>query len=104
MSDDTFPIFSIAKAKAHLTEIVRETERGRTVTLTRRGEPVAHLISHAEFRRYLEAKAAVQRPTLYEVIEKWRAETGGIEFTDEELALFERRRDEPPRPNPFLEP
>ena len=43
--------YSIAGAKDHLTEAVRAAERGDTVTLTRRGTPVAVLLSIDRFRR-----------------------------------------------------
>ena len=43
--------YSIAHAKDHLTEAVRAAESGEPVTLTRRGRPVAVIVSEAEYRR-----------------------------------------------------
>ena len=43
--------YSIARAKDHLTEAVRGAEAGEPVTLTRRGRPVAVIVSEAEYRR-----------------------------------------------------
>jgi prevent-host-death family protein len=43
--------YSIAHAKDHLTEAVRAAEAGEPVTLTRRGRPVAVIVSEAEYRR-----------------------------------------------------
>jgi prevent-host-death family protein len=43
--------YSIAHAKDHLTEAVRAAEGGEPVTLTRRGRPVAVIVSEAEYRR-----------------------------------------------------
>jgi prevent-host-death family protein len=35
---------SLADAKAHLSELVDQAARGETVTITRRGKPVARLV------------------------------------------------------------
>ena len=43
--------YSIAEARSNLPSLVRDAENGRTVRLTRRGEPVAVLIGHREFER-----------------------------------------------------
>ena len=49
--------YSIAHAKDRLAEAVRAAEAGEPVTLTRRGRPVAVIVSEAEYRR-LPARAA----------------------------------------------
>ena len=41
---------SIAEARRNLPALVREAENGKEVELTRRGEPVAMLISHRTFK------------------------------------------------------
>ena len=41
---------SIAEARCNLPALIRETENGKEVELTRRGEPVAMLISHQAFK------------------------------------------------------
>lgn len=43
--------YSVAEAKAHLSEILREVEAGEEVTITRRGQPIATM------------RAAVKPPT-----------------------------------------
>jgi prevent-host-death family protein len=43
--------YSIAEARAQLSSIIDQAESGVPVTLTRRGEPVAVLISTQEFDR-----------------------------------------------------
>lgn len=43
--------YSIAHAKDHLPEAVRAAETGEPVTLTRRGRPVAVILSETEYRR-----------------------------------------------------
>jgi prevent-host-death family protein len=42
---------SLAEARDHLTGLVRDVERGQRVELTRRGKPVAVLVSHDEYER-----------------------------------------------------
>lgn len=43
--------YSIAEARARLPKIVDQAEAGVEVELTRRGHPVAVLVSHREFER-----------------------------------------------------
>ena len=43
--------YSIAEAKNRLPRLVHDVEEGATVTLTRRGKPVAVLISCTELQR-----------------------------------------------------
>ncbi len=43
--------YSIAEARSRLPEIVDQAEAGVEVELTRRGHPVAVLVSHREFER-----------------------------------------------------
>ncbi len=42
---------SIAEARSSLPSLVREAESGKTVELTRRGEPVAVLIGRRQYMR-----------------------------------------------------
>jgi prevent-host-death family protein len=43
--------YSIAEARDRFTELVREAEQGNPVALTRRGKPVAVILSMREYRR-----------------------------------------------------
>jgi prevent-host-death family protein len=43
--------YSIAEARSRLPRIVHEAEAGVAVEFTRRGQPVAVLVSHREFER-----------------------------------------------------
>jgi prevent-host-death family protein len=43
--------YSIAEARSRLPSIVDQAEAGVEVELTRRGQPVAVLVSHREFER-----------------------------------------------------
>jgi len=82
--------YSIADAKDHLPEAVREAETGETVTLTRRGRPVAVLLS---LTRYRELQAA--RPDFWEIAGAARraAARDGVEFAEVDFAGL---RDEAP--------
>lgn len=50
--------FSIAEAKNHLSKLVHDAEGGATVELTRRGEPVAVLLSIGDYKRLTADRAA----------------------------------------------
>lgn len=43
--------YSIAQVRDRLSEVVHEAEAGEKITLTRRGKPVAVLVSQNEFAR-----------------------------------------------------
>ena len=43
--------YSIAEARSRLPKIVDQAEAGADIELTRRGRPVAVLVSHREFER-----------------------------------------------------
>ncbi|MGH8680224.1 MAG: type II toxin-antitoxin system Phd/YefM family antitoxin [Burkholderiales bacterium] len=51
--------FSISEAKDQLPRIVHEAEAGGAVALTRRGKPVAVLISKAEYDRLQRRKRRI---------------------------------------------
>lgn len=36
--------YSVAEAKAHLSEILKEVEAGKKVTITKRGRPIATIV------------------------------------------------------------
>jgi prevent-host-death family protein len=80
--------YSIAQARDHLTRLIHEAERGEPVELTRRGKPVAAIVSVEDLRRL------PPRPKprgLWDVIEQWRATMTPEEL--EELNLEEVYRD-----------
>jgi len=69
--------YSIAQARNQLPCIVHEVEKGRTITLTRRGKPVARLVSIREYQRLSGVRKAVA----------WDAaslDTRGFQFDREE--------------------
>lgn len=52
--------YSIAAAKNNLSGLVHEAEQGRPVRLTRRGKPVAVLISTEQYKRLSEPRKKVE--------------------------------------------
>lgn len=48
--------YSIAEARHDLASLVHEAETGKPVTLTRRGKPVAVLLSHGRYEELVEKK------------------------------------------------
>ena len=50
--------FSIAEAKNQLSKLVHDAEGGAPVELTRRGEPVAVLLSVADYKRLTADRAS----------------------------------------------
>jgi prevent-host-death family protein len=82
--------YSIAEARHNLAAIVHEAERQSPVELTRRGEPVAVLLSVQEYQRLLSKKTRF-----------WDAYTAFRESTelaklDIEPSIFEGIRDSSP--------
>jgi antitoxin Phd len=49
--------YSIAKARNHFTSLVRAVERESAIELTRRGKPVAVMLSIQEYERLLARQA-----------------------------------------------
>jgi prevent-host-death family protein len=84
---------TIRDAKARLTNWVRVAERGASVRLTRRGKPVAVLMSEREYER-LKAAGAPRRDFL-RFLQGWRREmiAKGLPFaTDTESDGMRDRR------------
>ena len=95
--------YSIAEAKARMTEVVREAEAGKVVRLTRRGEPVAVVLSPAEYRKLRECLREEKPMGWMDAVNEWRAECGGVEWPELDEVVAERQRPQVPRPNPFEE-
>lgn len=82
--------YSIAQARDRLARIVHDVEKGRPISLTRRGRTVAVLLSAKEFQRLRE-----DRPAFWTALQKFRQGLirDGIEF---EPAVFSNVRDRSP--------
>ena len=63
---------SVAEIKASLSEQIREAEHGRTVLITRRGRPVAALVSTDELERLRRLKSAGPEGGLASVAGGWK--------------------------------
>jgi antitoxin Phd len=61
--------YSIAKARDRLARLVHDAEKGIAVELTRRGKPVAVLVSMSDYRRSVAGK-----PSFWEALEMFRSE------------------------------
>jgi len=70
---------SVAEIKATLSERIREAEHGGTVLITRRGRPVAALVSAAELQRLRRLQSAGPEGGLASVAGGWK---GSEELAD----------------------
>ena len=74
--------YSIAQTRHRLAKIVHEVESGQPATITRRGKPVAVLVSRADFDRM----SGQQAPDLWNAISAFRASHDLSKITDEDFA------------------
>ena len=72
--------YSISEARNSLPALVHAVEDGDAVELTRRGQPVAVLISISHYDRFTR-----QRPDPWSAIERFRAETDLEELDVEQI-------------------
>jgi prevent-host-death family protein len=70
--------YSIAEARSRLPRIVDEAEAGVEVELTRRGKPVAVLVSHREFER-LRGRHSHFTDAYHKFLEKHSLDEIGVE-------------------------
>lgn len=77
--------FTISEAKNRLTAIVHAVEKGPSVRLTRRGRPVAVLLSIEEYEALNR-----RRVGFWESLTALRQQTGDVDISD---ADFENLRD-----------
>lgn len=74
-----------AKAKAHLSELLDNVERGETLVITRRGRPIARIVPESSGRQREVDKAIAE-------IKELRKRTGTITFEELRAARDEGRR------------
>jgi len=81
---------SITEAKNRLTRLIYQAERGETVHITRRGRPVAVLLSEAEYGRLSRGTV---RPTFWDAIREMRTEPGfePVDLEPEEIESWRGR-------------
>lgn len=82
--------YSIAEARHHLAALVHALEHTPQIELTRRGEPVAVLLSIAEYRRLHAGKTA-----FWDAYQVFRDSTNLAEL-DIEPDVFDEVRDRSP--------
>ena len=64
------PSVSVAEAKNTLTRLIHKTEQGEAVHITRRGKPVAVLLSEHEYERL---KASAPANDFWQSLQDWRS-------------------------------
>ena len=79
--------YSIAEARDHLTQLVRDAEKGLSVQLTRRGKPVAILVSLSEYERLQKRSMS-----FWEAFVQFKSEVD-LKTMGIEPGTFERLRD-----------
>jgi prevent-host-death family protein len=72
--------YSVAEARQHFTELLRRAERGRVLEITRRGQPVAVLVSAREY-----AKLSGEGRSFRDAVETFRSQMGEADLLPEEL-------------------
>jgi prevent-host-death family protein len=87
--------YSIAQARDQLAGIVHDAEAGTPIELTRRGRPVAVIVSLQEYRRL----ASEQKQEFWAAYEKFRAETD-LEHLGIGPEVFDGVRDRSPGRDP----
>lgn len=67
--------YSISEARKRLPSLVRQAEKGSAISLTRRGEPVAVLVSTDKY-----SELAKEKPELASVLEEFRKDFDLVEL------------------------
>ena len=86
--------YSIAEAKDGLAKLVHQAEERAPVVITRRGRPVAVLVSFDQYERHLEQRSFSE--ALKRFYEAQEAMTEGIDD------VFENLRDPSPGRDPLI--
>lgn len=88
---------SVADAKAHLTRLLQQVETGEPVQITRRGRPVAVLLSQADYQRLVQP-----RRSFVEFVKEWHAAMAEQDAAFADAHDFEGLRDQGERTVPDL--
>jgi prevent-host-death family protein len=80
---DTATTVSIADAKAQLTRWVSEAETGQPVHITRRGRPVAVLVSEEDFQRLSLPRTPQNDLASFMATWRQKMQTEGLEFVQD---------------------
>src|SRR5688572_16147415 len=95
--DDPKKRTSIADARDRLASLVHDVENGAPVEITRRGRPVAVLVSYHEYQRLLG-----EGPSFWDALLAYRSATDveDLQLIEDTNATFPRDKT-PGRPSPF---
>ncbi len=85
--------YSIAGARNQLPAVIHAVENGEPVEITRRGEPVAVLVSRARFQQMSQPA-----PDLWAAYQQWRRDHEGVLDDADIDALVDPERGEDPPP------
>lgn len=92
-------MISIAEAKNRLPALIHQVEAGEAVTITRRGKPVAVVVSVEAYEQLM--KAAPPKKSGWDVLQEIRRELAAADafpdWTDEEIDGWRDRRPSEPR-------
>jgi antitoxin Phd len=82
---------SIAEAKTQLTRLIHQAECGEAVHITRRGKPVAVLLSEDEYARLRQGQ---EQRNFWDLIAEMRADPGfePVDWSKEEIDSWRDRR------------
>ncbi len=83
--------YSVAEARDHLPGILHGVERGTAVEITRRGRPVAVVLSIREYER-LSGK----KPDFWEAYQRWRSTVNWDDWDDSVVDEILASRDRSP--------
>lgn len=85
------PETSIAEAKTQLARLIHQAERGEAVHITRRGKPVAVLLSEDEYARLRQGQ---EQRSFWELIAEMRADPGfePVDWSKDEVDSWRDRR------------
>ena len=89
---------SVAEARHDLARWVHQAESGKPVKITRRGKTVAVIVAAQDYAASQQAKP---RKGWMDMVLEWRARTGGVELSHEEIDSWRDRN--PGRPPWTLE-
>lgn len=92
---------TIRDARNSLTSLVREVECGKPVRLTRRGKPVAVIVSENDYERLTSTRPSRKDPWL--ALQEWRATlpTGYSGVADLEVDSWRDRSPDGGRKSPW---
>ena len=82
---------SIAEAKTQLTRLIHQAEQGQAVHITRRGKPVAVLLSEDEYARLRQGQ---EQRNFWDLIAEMRADPGfePVDWPKDEVGSWRDRR------------